>query len=112
MGQHGLVSGADGKLLSLHEALKVELERQVAQLKGTLHKLEQLNLTSGKHGGPSEASHQRLLQVGGVCALVLCCLSCLCWCCLCGVVFVVCVLQVGGGLCAGVVYVFVCCRLV
>ena len=80
MGQHGLVGGADGKLLSLHEALKVEFERQVAQFKAALQKLEQLNLTSSRHGGPekqvsgrpapSEASHQRLLQVGVVCVMM------------------------------------------
>ena len=62
-----------------------------------------------QRGQPSASAAGWWCLCAGV---ALCCLSCLCWCCLCGVVFVVCVLQVGGGLCAGVVCVFVCCRLV
>ncbi|XP_076439683.1 uncharacterized protein LOC143279514 isoform X2 [Babylonia areolata] len=87
MGKHGLVVVDGGKpLVSLHEALRAEFDRQVAQYRGALQKLEQLGLVpSGKHGGgnhhhhhhhgaeravsltarpaPTEASHQRLLQV-------------------------------------------------
>jgi hypothetical protein len=74
MGQHGLVTGADGKRLqSLHEALRLEMEQHVTLFKAALHKMEQLQLGQhhGKHGVAAhdkgdilaEVSHQRLLQV-------------------------------------------------
>ncbi|KAK7494663.1 hypothetical protein BaRGS_00014061 [Batillaria attramentaria] len=73
MGRHGLVGSAGGQLMGLHEALRVEFEREVAQFRAALHKLEELHLAGSKHGhhdrnvtsghAPSEASHQRLMQV-------------------------------------------------
>ncbi|ESO95156.1 hypothetical protein LOTGIDRAFT_189026 [Lottia gigantea] len=75
LGQHGMVkSGIKTtgiKMISLHDALKIEFDRVISLYKSALHKLEEFSL-SGKNPSessvntgpaPSEASHQRLLQV-------------------------------------------------
>ncbi|XP_012945658.2 uncharacterized protein LOC101853203 [Aplysia californica] len=69
MGKHGLVDSSGGKLMTLHDALRVELEKGVIQYKCALQALDQV---SGKHPvtaslssgpAPSEGSHQRMMQV-------------------------------------------------
>lgn len=71
LGQHGLVDSSDGHLMNLHDALKLEFDKVISQYKTALQKLDELSLstknptsstvTSGK--APSEASHQRLMQL-------------------------------------------------
>lgn len=71
LGQHGLVDGSDGKFMNLHDALKLEFEKVINQYRIALQKLDTFSLstkhptsssvTSGK--APTEASHQRLMQV-------------------------------------------------
>ncbi|XP_071090684.1 uncharacterized protein [Haliotis cracherodii] len=71
LGHHGMVDSSGGRLMSLHDALKVEFERVVVQYKCAIQKMDDLSLsakhptsssvTSGK--APTNASHQRLMQV-------------------------------------------------
>lgn len=42
LGTHGLTADASGSLISLHVALKNELQRHVEVYKQALHKLEEL----------------------------------------------------------------------
>ncbi|CAL1526696.1 unnamed protein product [Lymnaea stagnalis] len=71
MGRHGMVGSSGGKLMTLHDALKIELEKMINQYKYVIQKLEDLSL-SAKHpvpvsvssgAAPTEASHQRLMQI-------------------------------------------------
>ncbi|XP_046570197.1 uncharacterized protein LOC124278521 isoform X2 [Haliotis rubra] len=71
LGHHGMVDSSGGRLMSLHDALKVEFEKVVTQYKSAIQKMDDLSLsakhptsssvTSGK--APTNASHQRLMQV-------------------------------------------------
>ena len=71
LGQHGLVDDSGGSLMNLHDALKLEFEKVVAQYRSALLKLDEMSLstkhphsssvTCGK--APTEASHQRLMQM-------------------------------------------------
>ncbi|KAL3863113.1 hypothetical protein ACJMK2_004887 [Sinanodonta woodiana] len=71
LGRHGLVTSSSGKLMNLHDSLKVEFEKVVGQYKSALQTLAELDLTT-KHPtsssvtfgpAPTTASHQRLMQV-------------------------------------------------
>jgi len=71
LGQHGLVDCSNGHLMNLHDALKLEFDKIVTQYRSALQKLDELSLSS-KHPmsssvsfgkAPSEASHQRLMQL-------------------------------------------------
>ena len=66
MGRHGLVDSSGGKLMTLHDALRVEMEKGVIQYKCALQALD----LAGKHvtsvtSGPApfHGSHQRQMQV-------------------------------------------------
>ena len=71
LGNHGLVNSSDEKLVSLHDALKKELQSMVHQLKIGVQKLEELNLahrrtiTQSLYNSPApiRGSHQRMMQV-------------------------------------------------
>ncbi|XP_050398842.1 uncharacterized protein LOC126816400 [Patella vulgata] len=75
LGKHGMVNSVSGrsnsKMISLHDALKVEFERVISLYKTALQKLLEFSLSaknpseSSVNSGPapSEASHQRMLQV-------------------------------------------------
>ncbi|XP_059148631.1 uncharacterized protein LOC131935905 [Physella acuta] len=71
MGKHGLIESSGGKLMSLFDALKVELEKVIIQYRCVLQKIEGFNLasrhaTSGAVAGvqaPSDSSHFRMMQI-------------------------------------------------
>ncbi|XP_064468514.1 uncharacterized protein LOC135379202 [Ornithodoros turicata] len=71
LGQHGLVAGgADGGLVSLHDALRTQLDYLAHQYKVAVQTLDELALARGAppaslcHGpAPTGASHQRQLSV-------------------------------------------------
>ncbi|RUS81293.1 hypothetical protein EGW08_010935, partial [Elysia chlorotica] len=65
MGRHGLVDSSGGKLMTLHDALKVELEKVVILYRCALQKLDSHHVTASLTSGPApkEASHQRMMQV-------------------------------------------------
>ncbi|XP_012160530.1 uncharacterized protein LOC101459611 isoform X1 [Ceratitis capitata] len=62
LGVHGLTTDPAGHLISLHVALKTELQRHIDIYKMAIHKLEELN-TSITNQDPAHSSHQRLLAI-------------------------------------------------
>ncbi|XP_031764253.1 uncharacterized protein LOC113518676 [Galleria mellonella] len=62
LGTHGLTADASGTLISLHVAMKNELQRHVDVYKQALHKLEELS-TVTVNQDPASSSHQRLLAL-------------------------------------------------
>ncbi|XP_013118485.2 uncharacterized protein LOC106095724 isoform X2 [Stomoxys calcitrans] len=62
LGVHGLTTDPSGQLISLHMALKTELQRHVDTYKVALHKLEELSLVTINQD-PAHSSHQRLLAI-------------------------------------------------
>lgn len=62
LGVHGLTTDVSGQLISLHVALKTELQRHVDTYKIALHKLEELSLVTINQD-PAHSSHQRLLAI-------------------------------------------------
>ncbi|CAH0697240.1 unnamed protein product [Spodoptera exigua] len=62
LGTHGLTADASGSLISLHVALKNELQRHVDVYKQALHKLEELSPVTITQD-PAASSHQRLLAL-------------------------------------------------
>ncbi|XP_055907872.1 uncharacterized protein LOC129942816 [Eupeodes corollae] len=62
LGIHGLTTDHTGQLISLHNALKTELQRHIDIYKAAIHKLEELSTTTvNQH--PAHSSHQRLLAI-------------------------------------------------
>ncbi|XP_038219660.1 uncharacterized protein LOC119837938 [Zerene cesonia] len=62
LGTHGLTADSSGSLISLHVAMKNELQRHVDVYKQALHKLEELSpITINQE--PASSSHQRLLAL-------------------------------------------------
>ncbi|XP_048486523.1 uncharacterized protein LOC105383866 [Plutella xylostella] len=62
LGTHGLTADTTGALISLHVALKNELQRHVEVYKQALHKLEELSPVTITQD-PASSSHQRLLSL-------------------------------------------------
>ncbi|XP_017871580.1 PREDICTED: uncharacterized protein LOC108619480 isoform X1 [Drosophila arizonae] len=62
LGVHGLTTDASGQLISLHVALKAELQRHVDTYKMAIHKLEELSMVTSNQD-PAHSSHQRLLAI-------------------------------------------------
>ncbi|XP_047035894.1 uncharacterized protein LOC124641753 isoform X3 [Helicoverpa zea] len=62
LGTHGLTADATGSLISLHVAMKNELQRHVDVYKQALHKLEELSPVTVTQD-PAASSHQRLLAL-------------------------------------------------
>ncbi|EDW39380.1 GL14067 [Drosophila persimilis] len=62
LGVHGLTTDASGQLISLHVALKTELQRHVETYKMAIHKLEELSMVTINQD-PAHSSHQRLLAI-------------------------------------------------
>ncbi|XP_054736998.1 uncharacterized protein LOC129243749 [Anastrepha obliqua] len=62
LGVHGLTTDSTGQLISLHVALKTELQRHVDIYKMAIHKLEELSMITA-HQDPAHSSHQRLLAI-------------------------------------------------
>ncbi|XP_052744968.1 uncharacterized protein LOC112053263 [Bicyclus anynana] len=62
LGTHGLTADATGSLISLHVAMKNELQRHVEVYKQALHKLEELSSVTVSQD-PASSSHQRLLAL-------------------------------------------------
>ncbi|KAJ8709477.1 hypothetical protein PYW08_009481 [Mythimna loreyi] len=62
LGTHGLTADATGSLISLHVAMKNELQRHVEVYKQALHKLEELSPVTITQD-PAASSHQRLLAL-------------------------------------------------
>uniref|UniRef100_A0A034W3A6 Mitochondria-eating protein n=1 Tax=Bactrocera dorsalis TaxID=27457 RepID=A0A034W3A6_BACDO len=62
LGVHGLTTDATGQLISLHHALKTELQRHLDIYKMAIHKLEELSMVTA-HQDPAHSSHQRLLAI-------------------------------------------------
>lgn len=62
LGVHGLTTDASGQLISLHMALKSELQRHIDTYKVALHKLEELSAITINQD-PAHSSHQRLLAI-------------------------------------------------
>ncbi|CAH2059731.1 unnamed protein product, partial [Iphiclides podalirius] len=62
LGTHGLTADSSGTLISLHIAMKNELQRHVEVFKQALHKLEELSPVT-LHSDPASSSHQRLLSL-------------------------------------------------
>ncbi|XP_068153281.1 uncharacterized protein [Drosophila tropicalis] len=62
LGVHGLTTDASGQLISLHVALKTELQRHVDTYKMAIHKLEELSMVTVNQD-PAHSSHQRLLAI-------------------------------------------------
>ncbi|XP_045539954.1 uncharacterized protein LOC106713983 [Papilio machaon] len=62
LGTHGLTADSSGALISLHIAMKNELQRHVDVYKQALHKLEELSPVT-LHSDPASSSHQRLLSL-------------------------------------------------
>uniref|UniRef100_A0A182M7M0 Mitochondria-eating protein n=2 Tax=Myzomyia TaxID=59140 RepID=A0A182M7M0_9DIPT len=63
LGVHGLTADQTGSLISLHVALKNELQRHIDTYKTAIHKLEELSPVTA-HQDPAQSSHQRLLAIG------------------------------------------------
>lgn len=62
LGVHGLTADYTGSLISLHIALKNELQQHIDTYKIAIHKLEELsNITLNQD--PAQSSHQRLLAI-------------------------------------------------
>ncbi|XP_067619757.1 uncharacterized protein [Eurosta solidaginis] len=62
LGVHGLTTDPTGQFVSLHVALKTELQRHVDTYKIAIHKLEELSINTS-HQDPANSSHQRLLAI-------------------------------------------------
>lgn len=63
LGIHGLRNdGSAGGLVSLHSALKAEMQRHVDLYKGVIHKLDELSLVT-INPDVAHSSHQRLLSI-------------------------------------------------
>ncbi|XP_072936278.1 uncharacterized protein [Epargyreus clarus] len=62
LGTHGLTADSSGSLISLHVAMKNELQRHVEVYKQALHKLEELSSVTVNQD-PASSSHQRLLAL-------------------------------------------------
>ncbi|XP_032523537.1 uncharacterized protein LOC116774866 [Danaus plexippus] len=62
LGTHGLTADSSGTLISLHVAMKNELQRHVEVYKQALHKLEELSSVTVNQD-PASSSHQRLLAL-------------------------------------------------
>ncbi|XP_045780600.1 uncharacterized protein LOC123877768 [Maniola jurtina] len=62
LGTHGLTADSSGTLISLHVAMKNELQRHVEVYKQALHKLEELSPVTVNQD-PASSSHQRLLAL-------------------------------------------------
>ncbi|XP_030019602.2 uncharacterized protein LOC115439759 [Manduca sexta] len=62
LGTHGLTADVSGTLISLHVAMKNELQRHVEVYKQALHKLEELSSVTVNQD-PASSSHQRLLAL-------------------------------------------------
>lgn len=62
LGTHGLTADQTGTLISLHVAMKNELQRHVDVYKQALHKLEELSPITINQD-PASSSHQRLLAL-------------------------------------------------
>ncbi|XP_013196138.2 uncharacterized protein LOC106139274 [Amyelois transitella] len=62
LGTHGLTADSSGTLISLHVAMKNELQRHVDVYKQALHKLEELSSVTVNQD-PASSSHQRLLAL-------------------------------------------------
>ncbi|XP_055594654.1 uncharacterized protein LOC129745527 [Uranotaenia lowii] len=62
LGVHGLTADHSGSLISLHVALKNELQRHIDVYKAAIHKLEELSPVTVNHD-PAQSSHQRLLAI-------------------------------------------------
>ncbi|CAK1594267.1 unnamed protein product [Parnassius mnemosyne] len=62
LGTHGLTADPSGSLISLHIAMKNELQRHVEVYKQALHKFEELSSVT-LHSEPASSSHQRLLSL-------------------------------------------------
>ncbi|XP_049880662.1 uncharacterized protein LOC126377068 [Pectinophora gossypiella] len=62
LGTHGLTADSSGTLISLHVAMKNELQRHVDVYKQALHKLEELSPVTINQD-PASSSHQRLLAL-------------------------------------------------
>ncbi|GBP28776.1 hypothetical protein EVAR_19818_1 [Eumeta japonica] len=62
LGSHGLTADSSGALISLHVAMKNELQRHVEVYKQALHKLEELSPVTINQD-PASSSHQRLLAL-------------------------------------------------
>lgn len=62
LGVHGLTTDVSGQLISLHVALKTELQRHVDTYKMAIHKLEELSMVTVNQD-PAHSSHQRLLAI-------------------------------------------------
>ena len=60
---HGLTADQTGTLISLHIALKNELQRHIETYKAAIHKLEELSPITINQD-PAQSSHQRLLAIG------------------------------------------------
>ncbi|XP_050681831.1 uncharacterized protein LOC126977171 [Leptidea sinapis] len=62
LGSHGLTADGSGTLISLHVAMKNELQRHVEVYKQALHKLDELSSVTVNQD-PASSSHQRLLAL-------------------------------------------------
>ncbi|XP_053698440.1 uncharacterized protein LOC128745398 [Sabethes cyaneus] len=62
LGVHGLTADHTGSLISLHVALKNELQRHIDTYKTAIHKLEELSPVTVSPD-PAQSSHQRLLAI-------------------------------------------------
>lgn len=62
LGTHGLTADASGCLISLHVAMKNELQRHVDVYKQAIHKLEELSPVTITQD-PAASSHQRLIAL-------------------------------------------------
>lgn len=71
LSQHGLVDTSETKLMNLNDALKIEFNKMIQQLKGAITQLEsgsysfrlpmRSSITKGR--APAGASHQRMMQM-------------------------------------------------
>lgn len=62
LGVHGLTADHTNSLISLHIALKNELQRHIDTYKIAIHKLEELSPITINQD-PAQSSHQRLLAI-------------------------------------------------
>ncbi|KAI5631234.1 mitochondria-eating protein domain-containing protein [Phthorimaea operculella] len=62
LGTHGLTADGSGALISLHVAMKNELQRHVETYKQALHKIEEFSPVTINQD-PASSSHQRLLAL-------------------------------------------------
>lgn len=62
LGIHGLTADPSNALISLHAALKVELQRHIDTYKTAIHKLDELSPVTA-NPNPAQSSHQRLLAI-------------------------------------------------